>query len=147
MQMQGTYWYKYDICHKINDKKHARLSQQFSQWESVYSPGNIYLFKVNYRNIRKRCKICSNLTIKTEERRRRRRRSVFVVNLEHILHLFLVFLLLSLNKYMLAGKKSLGGSFNWECFHTYLCYKNSRMKVYRNTEHTLLLPFFWEIFQ
>ena len=30
-----------------------------------WSPVNIYLFKVNNRNTRKRCEICSNLTIKT----------------------------------------------------------------------------------
>ena len=43
---------------------------------------NIYLFKVNNRNTRKMCVICSKLTIKTPERRR----------------LFLLFLLLTLNK-------------------------------------------------
>ena len=32
-------------------------------------PANIYLFKVNKRNTRKRCEICSELTIKTPERR------------------------------------------------------------------------------
>ena len=32
-------------------------------------PANIYLFKVNNRNGRKSCEICSNLTIKTPERR------------------------------------------------------------------------------
>ena len=31
-------------------------------------PANIYLFKVNNRNTRKRCEICSKLTIKTPER-------------------------------------------------------------------------------
>ena len=31
-------------------------------------PANIYLFKVNNRNIRKRCEICSKLTIKTPAR-------------------------------------------------------------------------------
>ena len=30
-------------------------------------PGNIYLFKVNNRNTRKRCEICSKLVIKTPE--------------------------------------------------------------------------------
>ena len=28
------------------------------------SPANIYLFKVNHRNTRKKCEICSKLTIK-----------------------------------------------------------------------------------
>ena len=31
-------------------------------------PANIYLFKINNKNIRKRCKIYSKLTIKTPER-------------------------------------------------------------------------------
>ena len=34
-------------------------------------PANIYLFKVNNRNTRKRCETCSKLTIKTPERRQR----------------------------------------------------------------------------
>ena len=34
-----------------------------------YLPGNIYLFKFNNRNTRKKCEICSMLTIKTPERR------------------------------------------------------------------------------
>ena len=42
-------------------------------------------------------------TIKTPQRRHQRRSGVFAVNFEHILHLILVFLLLTLNKKMLAG--------------------------------------------
>ena len=38
------------------------------------------------------------LTIKAPERRQLRCSDVFIVNFEHILHLFLVFLLLTLNK-------------------------------------------------
>ena len=45
---------------------------------------NIYLFKVNNRNTRKRCDICSKLTIKTSKRRHRRRSDVSNVNFEHI---------------------------------------------------------------
>ena len=52
-------------------------------------PANIYLFKFNNRNIRKRCKIHSKLTIKTSEQRHWRRSGVFIVNFEHILLLFL----------------------------------------------------------
>ena len=52
----------------------------------------IYLFKVNNRKTRRRCEICSKLTIKTEERRQWGRFGVFIVNFEHITHLFLVFL-------------------------------------------------------
>ena len=45
------------------------------------------LVQSNNRNTRKRCEIFSKLTIK-----------IFVVNFEHISYLFLVFLLLTLNK-------------------------------------------------
>ena len=45
---------------------------------------------------------CVKLTIKTSERRQLRRSDVFIVKSEHISHL-LVFLLFTLNKYMLAG--------------------------------------------
>ena len=48
----------------------------------------IYLLKVNNSNTRTWCKICSKLTMKT---------GVFIVNFEHISHLVLVFLLLTLN--------------------------------------------------
>ena len=61
-------------------------------------PSSIYLFKVNNRITGKRCEICSKLTRKSPELRKRRRSGVFVVKLEHISHLFLVFLLFTLNK-------------------------------------------------
>ena len=63
-----------------------------------HNPTNINLFKVNNRNTRKRCEICSKLTIKKPERRQQRRSGVFIVNFEYILLLFLVFLLLTLNR-------------------------------------------------
>ena len=43
------------------------------------------------------CEICSKLTLKKPERRQWRRSGVFIVNFEHILHLVIVLLLLSLN--------------------------------------------------
>ena len=61
------------------------------------------MFNVNNRNSRKRCEKCSKLTIKTPERRHWRRSGVFIVNFKHMSHLFLEFLLLTLNKYMFAG--------------------------------------------
>ena len=61
-------------------------------------PANIYLFKVSNRNISERCEICSKLTIKTPECWQWRHSGVFIVNFEYISHLFLVFLLLTLNK-------------------------------------------------
>ena len=59
-------------------------------------PVGIYLLKVNIRNTRTRCEICSKLTIKMPERRHWRHYGVFI-NFEHISHLVLVFLLLTLN--------------------------------------------------
>ena len=57
----------------------------------------IYLLKVNNRNTATRCEICLKLTIKTPERRQWRRSGVFIVNFEHISHLAVVLLLLTLN--------------------------------------------------
>ena len=53
----------------------------------------IYLLKVNNRNTRTWCEICSELTTKMPKRGRP---GVFIVNFEHISHLVLVFLLLTL---------------------------------------------------
>ena len=55
----------------------------------IYLAG-IYLLKVNNRNTKTNCEICSKLTIKTLERRYWRRSGVFIVNIEHISHLVLV---------------------------------------------------------
>ena len=38
-------------------------------WFLYNDSANIYLLKVNSKKIRKRCEICSELTIKTPERR------------------------------------------------------------------------------
>ena len=65
-------------------------------------PANIYLLKFNNKNSRKMCEIFWKLTIKTTERRQWRCSGVFIVNFKHILHLFVVFLLLTLNKQILA---------------------------------------------
>ena len=58
---------------------------------------SIYLLKVNNRNTRTRCEICAKLTIKTPERPHWPRSGVFIVNFEHISHLVVVFLLLTLD--------------------------------------------------
>ena len=61
------------------------------------------MFKVNNRNTRTRSEICSKLTIKIPERRHWRRSGIFIINFEHVLHLFLVFLLLILSRQLPAG--------------------------------------------
>ena len=73
-----------------NSDKYARATP------TNITAGN-YMFKVKNRNTRTRCEMCSKFTIKTPERRLRRRSGVFIVNFEHISHLVLVFLLLTLN--------------------------------------------------
>ena len=61
-----------------------------------FNPANIYLFKVNNRNPRKRCGICLKFKIKAPERRHWCRSGVFIF--KHISYLFLGFLLLTVNK-------------------------------------------------
>ena len=46
----------------------------------------IYLLKVNNRNTRINCEICSKLTVKTQEQPHWHRSGVFIANFEHILH-------------------------------------------------------------
>ena len=58
----------------------------------LFLPAGIYLLKVNNRDTRARCEICSKLTIKTLEQPQWRRSGVFVVNFEHIANLVLVFI-------------------------------------------------------
>ena len=63
----------------------------------LFPAGNC-IFKVNNRNTRTRREICLKLTIKTPERRYWRRSGVFVANFDHMSHLFLLFLLLTLSR-------------------------------------------------
>ena len=52
---------------------------------------------------RKRGEICSKLTIKTPERRQGRHCGVFIIHFEHISHLSVVFLMLTLTGNCLLG--------------------------------------------
>ena len=90
-------------CKKIQYRNSSKYrgSSKWSPLICTTSVG-IYLFKVSNRNSRKRCAVCSNLTVKTPESQWHRS-SVFIVNFEHTSHLVLVFLLLTLNRLMPAG--------------------------------------------
>ena len=66
-------------------------------------PAGDCMFKINNRNTRTRCETCSNLTIKTPEQRQWLCSGVFIVKFEHISHLVLVLLLLTLNRQMPTG--------------------------------------------
>ena len=77
-------------------EKNVRLDKNTSIiYQFKNSTAKIYLLKVNNRNTRKSYEISSKLTIKTPERRRS---GVFIVNFEHISHLFLPSLLLTLSR-------------------------------------------------
>ena len=91
----------------------SALTKDLSMRKKVYleaflnrfmlTQANIYLLKFSNRNTRKRCETCSKVTVKTTEWRQWCRSGVFIVNFEHISLLFLVFLLLTLDKSTLLG--------------------------------------------
>ena len=60
--------------------------------DSIYPAGN-YMFKVNNRNSRTRCELCSKLTIKIPERRHDVVLVSLLITLKHISHVVLVFIL------------------------------------------------------
>ena len=68
------------------DKKlKARFAKCMQKYISSYFclkpyPAGSYMFKVNNRNTRTRCEICSKLTIKTLERRHWRVNTGWVIN-------------------------------------------------------------------
>ena len=63
-----------------------------------HSAAGNYIFKVNDKNTRARCEICSKLTIKIPEQRHWRRSGILIVNFEYTSHPVLVFLLLTLSR-------------------------------------------------
>ena len=71
-----------------------------------------------------RCEICSKLTIKTPERHQWRRFGVFIVNIEHISLLVLLFLLL-----VWVGKCRLGQQVGWFWDFSTIAYLTESGKV------------------
>ena len=55
---------------------------------SACEPAGNYLLKVNNRNTRTRCDVCSKLTLKIPERRQWRRSGIFSVNFDMFYELF-----------------------------------------------------------
>ena len=97
------------LIFKISFRRNIHISLRFTYILSILNiwayflraadsnlPTNTYLFKFNSRNNRKSCGTCSKVTIKTQERCQWYRSGVSIVNLDHISHLFLVFILLTL---------------------------------------------------
>ena len=81
---------------------HVTIWKIFASTKARLS-ADIYLFKVNNIDTKKRLKICSKLTTATPEKRQWLLSRDFIVKSEHIAHLFLAFLLLNFNSWMLAG--------------------------------------------
>ena len=69
----------------IAHRKLTNLLDNFAQIQV-----NIYSFKVNNRNTRKMCEICSKLITETPERRYWCSPGVFIANFQYTQHLFLV---------------------------------------------------------
>ena len=92
-KLQSCFWSKVALSFKRDSAFRASLIRL-----NKILPADIYLLKVNNRNTRTRCEICSKLTIKKPEQRQSRRSGFFIVNFEHISHLVLVFLLLTLSR-------------------------------------------------
>ena len=84
------------------EKKKEKKTTYLALWNFVSWVLAFTCWKSTIRNTRKPCRICSKLTIKTPERGHWRCSVVLIVNFEHDSHIFLVFLLLTLNKEMLV---------------------------------------------
>ena len=84
------------------EKKKGKKTTYLALWNFVSWVLAFTCWKSTIRNTRKPCRICSKLTIKTPERGHWRCSVVLIVNFEHDSHIFLVFLLLTLNKEMLV---------------------------------------------
>ena len=89
---QGHFWRNIHEAFQMCILNNSNLWKNFeehlstlrgSRWPFGQSSAGNYMFKVNNRNTRTRCEICSKLTIKTLERRHWRRSGVFI-NFEHI---------------------------------------------------------------
>ena len=76
---------------------------------------DIYLFQVNNRNTGKRFEICSKLTIKLPKRHYWRRSDVFIVNFEHISHIFLGWLLVAIDDFEQVNVSGEGTHTLWPC--------------------------------
>ena len=66
----AIFW-QYLNWYSLNDTPSKTCAITLNLPNAVIFPDKIYLFKVNIRNTRKRCKICLTLTIKTPERRQK----------------------------------------------------------------------------
>ena len=76
------------------------------------------------------CEICAKLTIKTLEQPQLQRSGVFIINFEHIAHLFLAFVFLTLNMYFLLDKFNTFVIVGFEHFLCNICHINLGQKSF-----------------
>ena len=93
------------------DKRHFRKRKLP---KNKLNAAGIYQLKINKRNTRTRCEICAKLPIKTTDGRQLRRSVVFAI-FEQILHIVLVFILLTSNTWRLK-KHSILDAMTIRCF-------------------------------
>ena len=85
-----------DKLEKVSLRIHCSCGTTHNTWSMLQLYN--YMVNVNNRNTRTRCEICSKLIIKAPERCQWLRSGVFIVNFEHISHVVLMFLLLTLSR-------------------------------------------------
>ena len=89
---------KYVETNKISHEKECIWQYYKAISNSILNQTVVYMLNVKRRNTAEKCKIFSKLTITKPEQGQWGRSDVFIVNFEHILKHFLVFLLFNLNK-------------------------------------------------
>ena len=95
-------WNFTDTFHRFKNRSYRNTQLiglfDFNPFIAVHYPANIYLFKDNNRNTRKRCETCSTLTIKTPQDiidmcsklAKQSQCIVFIVNFGHLLRTYLL---------------------------------------------------------
>ena len=91
-----------DICNILktinNSISRHEISIGLQKFSGQYLPSKHLPFNLPFhRHTKKMCEMFSKLTIKTPERRQQRS-SVFIFNFKHISYIFLLYLLMTLNK-------------------------------------------------
>ena len=73
---------KLKLLHKVFQEFSKQFLHRYKRSKIKWNSAGIYMFKVNNRKTRLRCKICLKLIIKTPERRHWHHSGVFIVNFE-----------------------------------------------------------------
>ena len=66
-QIDGFFFYSIQNIGK--EKRKRKTATNFTDFLEINNPVDNYMFKINNRNTKRTCEICSKLAIKTRERR------------------------------------------------------------------------------